>query len=195
MNILTNRVRFIHVVNNQYIALSLFILIERTVVSGNKLLKELIMRHLTIFTAMLFSAIIWSCGDGANTKTKKDEVSRDKVAEEVKEESFPDGYPQEITLPEGFTPGQIKTGNGTRTNAEGTITYKTFMLEKMMPENRAGIITHYRKITEEQQWEGEWRISDEGLTGSGTFIKDNLELEIKVTDMLFKSTLRILQLK
>jgi len=149
------------------------------------------MRKTAIFTVVTFLFLITSCGGGSNKEVKTEGTPADVTTETVKEEAFPAGYPQEITLPEGFTAGQIRTGEGSRTNSEGTITYKTFVFEKMMPKNRAELITHYKTIVEEQQWEGQWRISDEGETGSGTFKKDNMEMEIKVTDMLFTFTLSI----
>jgi hypothetical protein len=149
------------------------------------------MKKTAILTAMALLALLTSCGSGSNSEANKEEAIKDVPVETVKEESFPVGYPQEIALPEGFKPSQIRTGEGSRTNAEGTITYKTYLFDKMMPENRAELISHYQKIVEEQQWEGDWRISDEGQTGSGTFVKDNMELEIKVTDMLFTFNLHI----
>ncbi len=149
------------------------------------------MKTALILPAIALLALLISCGNNSNNQAEKDKAKKDVPLETAQEESFPDGYPQEIALPEGFRPGQIRTGDGSRTNAEGTQTYKTFVFDKMMPENRAELISHYQKIIEEQQWNGEWRISDEGLAGSGTFSKDNMELEIKVTDMLFTFTLRI----
>jgi hypothetical protein len=149
------------------------------------------MKKVAIFPAIALLALMMSCGNSTNSEVEKEEVTTDAQAEKVEEGSFPPGYPQEITLPEGFEPRHVKEGEGTRVDSEGKVTYKTFSFDKMMPKNRAELITHYQKIVEEQQWDGQWRIIDEGETGSGTFKKDNMEMAIKVTDMLFTFTLSV----
>lgn len=146
------------------------------------------MKKLRILTILLLSLLVFACGQKGEKKVEKEEIITTVVDEE---ESFPEGYPEEFTLPEGFTPGDVKTGKGSVTSAEGTRTYKTYFIEKMMPKDRGTLVEHYKKLSEDQGWQGDWRFYDDGLGASGTFIVGEKEVEVKITDMLFTFTIKI----
>lgn len=145
------------------------------------------MKRLEIIFLITMALLLSACGSNGEKKTEKEKVT----VEKADEESFPEGYPEEITLPEGFTPRDVKTGEGSVTSSEGKRTYKTYIIEKMMPKERAMLVEHYKKIVEEQGWQGDWRFYDDGLGASGTFKKEGMEIEVKITDMLFTFTIKI----
>lgn len=147
------------------------------------------MKKLRLLFVLVLSLLIFACVQKGEKKVENEEV----VIEVAEGESFPDGYPQEITLPEGFTPRNVSTGEGSSLGAKGNRTYKTYRIEKMMPENRAELVEHYKKIVEEQGWQGNWNFFDDGLGASGTFEKEDMEIEVKITDMLFNFTIRVFE--
>jgi hypothetical protein len=147
------------------------------------------MKNLNLLFVLILSLLVFACAQKGEKKVEKEEV----IIELTKEESFPDGYPQEITLPEGFKPRNISEGEGLSTGWKGDRTYKTYRIEKLMPKNRAVLIEHYKKIVEEQGWQGDWNFFDDGLGASGTFTKGNMEIEVKITDMLFTFTIRVFE--
>lgn len=147
------------------------------------------MKNLRLLFVLVLSLLVFACAQKGEKKVEKEET----VIEIAKEESFPDGYPQEITLPEGFTPRNISEGEGFSTGFKGDRTFKTYRIEKMMPKDRAELVEHYKKLVEEQDWQGNWRFFDDGLGASGTFTKGNMEIEVKITDMLFAFTIRVFE--
>lgn len=147
------------------------------------------MKKLQFLFVLVLSIIVFACGQKGEKKTIEEEVTV-KVTDE---ETFPADYPEEISLPEGFTPGNVKTGEGSVTGSEGTRTYKAYIIEKMMPKDRAMLVEHYKKIVAEQGWQGEWKFFDDGLGASGTFAKERMEIEVKITDMLFTFTIKVFE--
>ena len=147
------------------------------------------MRKLQILFLLFAGMLMVSC---AQKKEKVIEEEVKVVKEEPSEDAFPEGYPESIALPEGFTPSKISTGEGTVSGGgEGERTYVSYKIDKMMPKNREVLVEHYKKIVEEQQWQGEWNFFDDGLGASGVFTKDNMQLEVKITDMLFEVKVKV----
>ena len=146
------------------------------------------MKKFGVLLILAVALLCFACGQ----KTKKEETTNEASTEKVAELKFPEGYPQEETLPEGFTPNNISEGEGSVSGGGmGERTYKSFKIEKMMPQNRAEMVMHYRTLTEEQEWQGNWDIFDDGLGATGTFTKGNMELEVKITDMIFNCKVKV----
>ncbi len=146
------------------------------------------MKTTRVLLILAVALLCFACGQ----KSKKDESKSETIIEKVAEPVFPEGYPQEVTLPEGFTPSNISEGEGSVSGGgKGERTFKSFKIEKMMPQNRAELVTHYQTLTNDLQWQGSWDLFDDGLGATGTFIKGNMEMEVKITDMLFSCTVKV----
>ena len=146
------------------------------------------MKKLRFLFILALSLVVFACGQKGEKKVEKEEIVT-TVSED--EESFPEGYPEEFILPEGFTPGDVKTGEGSITGGGETRTYKTFFIEKMMPNDRGVLVEHFKKLSEDQGWQGDWRFYDDGLGASGTFKVGEKEVEVKITEMLFTFTIKV----
>ena len=133
------------------------------------------MKKFNVILILALAFVMAACGSkGEKAAEKKEAAVEAQVAE-----AFPVDYPQEVTLPNGFSPSNISEGDGVSSVfGGGERTFKSFRIEKMMPQNRAELVEHYKKLVEDLEMEGNWDFFDDGLGATGTFTKDNLELEI-----------------
>ncbi|MBU1355099.1 MAG: hypothetical protein KJ620_00850 [Candidatus Edwardsbacteria bacterium] len=143
------------------------------------------MRVLKIAVFFIAAFLIVSCGPKSE---KKQTPTKQQV---VKEAPLPDGYPAELAIPEGFTAKNISVGNGTSSGGgQGVRTYATYRIEKLMAGEKTALVEHYKKILAENNWKGEMKTPEAGY-GYGTFAKDNMELELKMNDVMFAFNLKV----
>jgi len=143
------------------------------------------MKVLKIAVFFIAAFLTVSCGP-------KSEKNQAPVKQQVvKEAPLPDGYPAELTIPEGFTTKDVTTGSGSSSGGDkGVRTYTVFFIQRVMAGEKSALVGHYKKILAENNWEGEMKTPEEGY-GYGTFTKGDMELELKINDMLFSFKLRV----
>ncbi len=139
--------------------------------------------RMTLFLAM--AALAVSCG------SKQDRKEAPAPPQTTADAQLPDGYPAELALPAGFSAGDISVGEGTSSGGgKAARTYASYRLEKVAAGDKSALVEHYRKLLAENGWQGEMKTPEPGY-GSGTFSKGNMELELKMNDMLFSFLLRV----
>lgn len=139
------------------------------------------------FLALIATALLLLVGGQKGEIAKSETFALQKVQ---KQTAFPEGYPQELTLPDGFTPKDISTSKGTSTGGgKGKREYKSYGLNKMRNQCPANILDHYKQIVEKNGWKGKWDLYDGG--GSGIFTKSNMEMEVKIDDMVFNFKVKV----
>ena len=138
--------------------------------------------------AILAAAVMAiSCGP----KSEKNETSTGQPM--TQEARLPEGYPQELALPDGFTASDINVGDGTVSGGEkGTRSFLFYRIEKVSSGDKSSLVEHYKRILAENGWQGDLKSSEPGY-GSGSFVKGNMELELKINDMLFSFKLKVYQ--
>jgi hypothetical protein len=142
------------------------------------------MKLLTLATLLTAGLLVVSCGP----KTDKKEAPA--AQQTVKIKPLPDGYPAELTIPEGFTTNDISVGDGSSSGGgKGVRTFATYRIEKVMAGDKTSLVEHYKMILAENNWKGEMKSPEAGY-GYGTFTKGNMELELKMNDMVFSFDLR-----
>ena len=108
------------------------------------------------------------------------------MEESVADYSLPDGYPQELMLHDAKLVKDFRFGEGKTYEGElGEMHYKSFILEQLNPKYRYKIIKHYKQILNDNNWQGNWDITEDSKSGKGNFTKDNMELALKVNDAIF----------
>lgn len=129
-------------------------------------------------------ALAVSCGP----KQEKNEPA--KVQTAAQETRLPEGYPQELALPEGFTANDINVGDGAVSGGgKGTRSFVSYRIEKVSSGDKSVLVEHYRRILAENNWQGDMKTTKPGY-GYGNFSKGNMDLELKMNDMLFSFNLK-----
>ena len=142
------------------------------------------MKLLTLATLLTAGLLVVSCGP----KTDKKEAPATQRTVKIK--PLPDGYPAELTIPEGFTTNDISVGDGSSSGGgKGVRTYTNYIIQRVMAGEKSALVGHYKKILAENNWEGEMKTPEEGY-GYGTFTKGDMVLELKINDMLFSFNLK-----
>ena len=124
---------------------------------------------------------------GLKGKNARDEKAA--VLSTQKEIAYPEGYPKELTLPEKFTAKDINVGNGKTFGGKSVRTYKSYGLNRMRNQCPSNLLDHYKQIVVKNGWKGKWDLYTGG--GSGIFTKGNMEMEVKINDMVFSFIVKI----
>jgi hypothetical protein len=145
------------------------------------------MKLFRIMVLLAAAVVSVSCG----SKQEKNAPAAQQPA--AKEAPLPEGYPAELALPEGYTANDIKVGDGTVSGGgKGVRSFVSYRLEKVFPGEKSALVEHYKKILTENGWQGEMKTPEPGY-GYGTFAKANMELELKMNDMIFSLVLKAYQ--
>lgn len=140
-----------------------------------------------IMAILAAAAMTISCGP----KSEKNQTSIDQPTTQAAR--LPEGYPQELALPDGFTASDINVGDGTVSGGgKGPRSFLSYRIEKVSSGDKSSLVEHYQRILAENGWQGDMKSSGPG-SGSGSFVKGNMELELKINDMLFSFKLKVYQ--
>jgi len=143
------------------------------------------MKLLTLATLLTAGLLVVSCGP------KTDKKVAPAAQRAVKVKPLPDGYPAELTIPEGFTDNDVTAGSGSSSGGgKGVRTYTNYIIQRVMAGEKPALVEHYKKILTENNWKGEMKTPEAGY-GYGTFAKDNMELELKMNDVMFAFNLKV----
>ncbi len=133
------------------------------------------------------------------TNCKKNDNESDKKApafgytEKRIESDLPEGYPEEVTLPEGISADDIQSGTG-RTPTPGGVNdkvYKVYVIYKEHPKNYKQILKHYKQLfTKENHWQGRWDNGDPSIV-NGSFKKNNIHLEVEICRNYFSLKIKV----
>ena len=152
------------------------------------------MKKLTLLLSIAVSLLVWSCGNSdSSDKAGQTEEQSNTVEQQIaqNESQYPEGYPEELTVPPGFKANQIKTGSGSSSGMGGERTYKKYEIWTMMPQNAPGIIAHYKKLLADLGYEGEWQGDGENEAARGTFKKGLNELKLSISSEQFDFKLTV----
>ena len=150
------------------------------------------MKKLVSIMIVILTLSFWGCGEKSVEKEviKNDEQSTPTVQKvEKKENKLLEGYPEELTLPEGLAM-RVSSGKGSSSGMGGDRTFKSFYISKRSPKNVSEIISHYKKLMADLEYEGVWKGDDENKA-RGIFTKELNELELKISSEDFSFYLKI----
>ncbi|MBN2789692.1 MAG: hypothetical protein JXR69_05855 [Candidatus Delongbacteria bacterium] len=155
------------------------------------------MRKFTLLLIVVLSLSFLGCGGKTAEKEAIKTNDTPDPATETVEKKLPEGYPEELVIP--FDLGKrMTTGDGT---GKQTITkdgemsfgkernFKSFNVWQSMPKQVPEIISHFKKLFTDLQYEGVWK--GEENNAYGVFKKDDNEIEIHISEDQFKFGLKI----
>ncbi len=146
---------------------------------------------LKIFFIPALLIVLSACSNEKKEVNRND--SAQKEVENSVENTYPKGYPVELTLPEGISPKDIETGTG-RNPTPGGVNDKVFnvyVIYKKHPKNYKDIINHYKKLlTKENHWQGDWETNNPNQL-YGSFKKDNMHVAVEINRDYFSLKIEV----
>ena len=159
------------------------------------------MKKFALLMIVVLSLSFLGCG-GSSTEKKTIKAKDNTVAEvktvEKKERKLPEGYPEELVVPFDLA-RRMTSGSGTGSqmiNENGSMsfgkeqTFKSYSIWESRPKNVPEIISHYKKLMTDLEYEGEWKGNGEDKA-YGVFKKGENELELHISEDQFKFGLKI----
>ncbi|MDA3885464.1 MAG: hypothetical protein PF638_07730 [Candidatus Delongbacteria bacterium] len=159
------------------------------------------MKKFVLLLIVVLSFSFLGCGGSSTEKEAikaKDNSTPVANTVEKKEKKLPEGFPKEFTFPFDLA-RRMTTGSGTGSriiNKNGDLsfgkeqTFKSYSIWESMPKNVPEIISHYKKLMTDLDYEGEWK--GDGIESAyGVFKKGDNEFELKVSSEQFKFGLKI----
>ena len=150
------------------------------------------MKKTTFLTIFPFLIMAVAC----SPEGEKAAESKELTIETQLAENYPEGYPSELKLHDIILIEQFRFGKGKINEGEsGEKNYKSFIVDQLNPKYRDNIIKHYKHILKENNWQGNWDITEDGKSGKGNFTKNNAELTIKINDAMFCLKVKVFQIE